>query len=139
MKLTIGEVKTIISEVLSSDDTYNVNLKLKHVNKFIADGKLFAHNYVSSVTDGNVDSEAAEELQKVSHELKTYVQFLKNNKDLSVFGLYEFSNILAELAELSEFWNRPSFIGKKKYAFTIAEKLNLLLSAARKIKIVKKS
>lgn len=129
MMFTLGEVRKLISEAFSEEEK-NLKTKFKRINQFVVNSCDTAQDYVSSVAAGTTDGDTASELQKISKQLDSYVKFLKSHNDKTICNLEKFSQILKEIAEMSEFWNRPSFIGKKKYAFSLASKLNDLLSLA---------
>jgi len=113
MKIRLGTLRRLIRE--SADGIRTQNLIRQAVRS--------AKDYVDSVMTGSVDSGTVEQLRQDAETIVGYAKHLLNHRDERSEPVALVAKYAQDIAELSDFWKRPAFIGKRSYV----EKLQTLL------------
>lgn len=114
MRVKLGELRRLIREAKS-------DAKTQQVVQQVMDA---AETYVDSVVAGNPDKHSAEQLRSSSEIVTGYAKWLLSHREMNAEPVAMVAKYAADLAELSDFWKRPTFLGKQEYV----EKLRAILT-----------
>lgn len=122
MKIRVGDLRRLIREAADS------KVKTQHIVQRVVDS---AEEYVDSVVAGSPNKESAAELRQQAEQISSYAKYLISRREPGSDSVGMVAKYASDLAELSDFWKRPTFLGKQEYA----EKLQTILRRMQKFQV----
>lgn len=122
MKIRLGDLRRLIREAADT------KARTQHIVQQVVDT---AEEYVSSVVAGSPDKESAAELRQQAEQIASYAKFLIARREEGSDSVGMVAKYASDLAELSDFWKRPTFLGKQEYT----EKLQGILKRMQKFQV----
>lgn len=118
MKISIGELRHLINEVMMSPKEQTRQLVQRVIDASEA--------FVLSVVNGTPNTKSASDLRDVSDQIISLSRWLINKQEANSKSVAIIANCASELAELTKFWNRPSFLGTDRYLKKIQSLLSIM-------------
>ena len=88
---------------------------VKRIYKLVTDVVKGADAFLRSIQFGTSKSDPGE-IQRAAKDLAPIAQWAPRRQELESEPLARFAKYTGDLAKMTEFWNRPAFLGKDDYA-----------------------
>lgn len=107
MKIRLGELRSLVRERLDPK---------VHAHQLVQATVDAAEGFVDSIVAGSPDKRSAADLRAHAEEITSFAKWLLSHRERNAEPVAMVAKYANDLADLSDFWKRPAFLGKEEYA-----------------------